>query len=195
MNYVEKNMLLERYVHGKVADLIAAYISVGPSKMQSDMDLDDDQWLVVFDCLVFEHNLPFKVVMKNVDFFLDLYIKNSLAHVRDVLDILDEKYDVMSSLVFDFLAIAHGGLEYHVMQHRDKYVSAMWEHDADFVKKVLYISSAKYEESWAKVLDILLNATCEDVNDKYAFEHAVKAFSSMANSMREHRKINEEGIL
>lgn len=188
-------MILERYVHGKVAELISAYIDCGPTKLREDLGLDDSHWIVVFDHLVFDHNLPFKVVMKNVDFFLDLYIKNGFAHVRDVLDILDEKYDVMATLIFDFLAISNDGLEYHVMHHRDKYVAAMWEHDAEFVKKVLYISSAKYEESWAKILDILLHATCDDINDKYAFENALKAFSSMANTMREHRRINEEGLL
>ena len=195
MNITDKNMLIERYVVGRESALIKQFIADGPTKMRVGLGLDDAQWLVIFDHLVFQHNLPFKVIIKNIDFFSDLYVKHGLANVREVLDVVDEKYDVMVELVFDFLAIAHGGLIYHVVEHRDKYVEAMWEHGGDFVRNVLYISADKYEESWAKVLDILLHATCEDICDKYAFENALRAFSGMANSMREHRRIGEGGIL
>lgn len=195
MNYIDKNMVLERYVVSRESDLISMYIADGPTEMREKLALNDAEWLIIFDHLVFQHNLLFKALIKNVDFFKDLYIKHGMAHIREIMDVLDEKYDPMVTLLFDFIAVAHGGLAFHVMEHRDRYVEALWDHGGDFVRNVLYLADEKYEESWAKVLDILLHATCEDICDKYAFDNALKAFSSMANSMREHRIIDDSGIL
>ena len=195
MNTVDKNMLIERYVIDRETDLINSYIVDGPTVMREKLAVDDNEWEIIFDHLVFQNNLLFRAVIKNIDFFQDLYVKHGMSHIRETMEVLDEKYDPMVTLIFDFLAVAHGGIAFHVVEHRERYVEGLWKHGGDFVRKVLYLNEEKYEESWAKVLDILLHATCEDICDKYAFDNALKAFSSMANSMREHRVINNEGLL
>lgn len=190
-NLSDQNMLIERYVRGREAKLIDRYITDGPTAIKEEMGLSDEEWKVIFDHLVFEHNLLYKTVLQAKDFFLENYVKHGMAHVRDILNAVDDSYDLSLEIVFDFLAISNDGLYYHVLQNRDRYMIAFKARGGDFVRNVLGIWKEKYEENWAKILDLLLHSVCDDIFDERNFDYGLKAFSSMMNVSRVHRPIEK----
>lgn len=195
MNSVSKQLVLARYVAGNEDSLIERYIVDGPSKLREDLGLKVAEWLVVFDYLVFEKNLLYKCITNNMDFFVDIYVKFGAAHVKEVLEIVDDKYSVVWEMLFDFIAISNDSLYFHVMEHRDKYVTALKARGSEFVRKVLGIWKPKYEDNWAKVLDFLLNAVCDAIFSEQTFEHGLRAFSLIMNGTREHRPIYKHGLI
>lgn len=195
MNNENPQLAVERYAIGRENKLIAAYILDGPKALRSKLEVGESEWQAIFDYLVFQSNLVYKSVITNKDVFLDEYIRNGTSHVREMLGILDEKYDDAWEVVFDFLAISNEGLYYHVLHHRTRYVQVMRKRGSDFIRKVLGVIGYKYEENWGKVLDYLLNAVCDDLFTERTYEHGLKAFSLLVNGMREHRPIFKSGIL
>lgn len=191
MNLSDQNMLLERYVRGREAKLIDRYISDGPTALKEEMELSDEEWKVLFDHLVVEHNLLYKTVVQAKDFFFDNYVKHGMAHVRELMDVVDDSYNLPLEIVFDFLAISNDGLYYHVMQNRDRYMIAFKARGGDFVRKVLGIWKEKYEENWARILDLLLHSVCDDIFDETNFDYGLKAFSAMMNVNRVHRPVEK----
>lgn len=189
MNFNGKNIV------GREDILIETYIKDGPSQLRKELGLPEQEWHEVFDYLVFEHALLYKCVACNAEFFVDLYVKFGSAHVRDVFDIVDSKYDVVWEFLFDFIAIANEGLYYHVLEHRDRYMTAMKARGSDFVRKVLGVWKDKYNENWGRVLDFLLHAVCDAMFSEQTFEHSLRAFSRMINGIREHRPIFKSGIV
>lgn len=187
----DHNMLIERYVRGHEAKLIDRYITDGPTALKEELGLSDEQWKVIFDHLVFEQNLLYKTVVQAKDFFLDNYVNHGMAHVREIMDVVDDTYNLPLEIVFDFLAISNDGLYYHVLQNRDRYMIAFRARGGDFVRKVLGIWKEKYEENWAKILDLLLHSVCNDIFDERNFDAGLKAFSSMMNVSRVHRPIEK----
>ncbi len=195
MNNADQNLVLHQYVVGKEKSLIESYIADGPAELKEKLSVSDDQWQVIFDHLVFNENLLYKCVVQNFEFFTQEYISHGTAHLREMLSVVDEKYDKAWVVIFDFVAISCGGIDYHIMEHRERYVDALMEHGTDFIRKVLGISHKRYEDTWAKNLDILLHAACEKNFDMSRFDHAIKAFSYLYSNTREHRLVDKSGIL
>ncbi len=194
MNRPEKNLLLERYAFGRESVLIDKYIANGPSSLQDEFGLSDMEWQVIFDYLVFEHNLLFKTVGANTEFFVDMYVKQGMSHLRDVLDVSEAKYDLICEVVFDLIAISNEGLYYHVLENRDRYMLAFKARGGDFVRNILGISKSKYDENWAKILDILLHAVCDSLFSGQTLDHGLRAFSYLMNGMRVHRPLAKSEI-
>ncbi|MBI5754298.1 hypothetical protein HZA40_04110 [Candidatus Peregrinibacteria bacterium] len=187
----DQNMLLERCAKGREAKLIGRYIADGPTTLKEELELSDIEWRIIFDYLVFEHNLLYKTVLRASDFFQDNYVKYGMAHVRDIMNVSDDKYNLAMEVVFDFLAIANDGLYYHVLQHRDRYMIAFKARGGDFVRRILGIWKPKYEENWARILDLLLHSVCDDIFDERNFDEGLKAFSLMMNANRIHRPVEK----
>ncbi|MFH1284413.1 MAG: hypothetical protein ABIH78_02380 [Candidatus Peregrinibacteria bacterium] len=195
MNLQDKNMIVDLVARGQEDKLVDRYISEGPKTLRESLKLTEEQWLDVFDYLVFEHNLLYKCVTRSADFFVDEYVKHGAAGLREILDIADSKYDRAFEIVFDFVAISKDGLYYHVIEHRNTYMAAMRARGGDFVRKVLCIWNDKYEETWARVLDFLLHAVCNGIFSEQTFEHGLRAFSKIMNRVRPQRALNKWGIL
>ena len=195
MNSLDKNLLVERYARGRENVLVGQYIEEGPLEIQEDLGLSDEQWEVIFDYLVFEHNLIYKCIIQNSDFFVEEFVRGGAAQVREMLCIEDDKYDMVWNILFDFIAIANEGLYYHVLQHRDRYMVAFKSRGSDFVRKVLGVWNDKYEENWSQILDILLNAVCDSLFSEQTFDHGLRSFSMIMNKTREHRPIFKLGII
>lgn len=187
----DQNLFLERYARGRESSLVDRYISEGPTALREDLGLDEEQWRTLFDYLVFEHNLLYKTVTQASEFFVENYIKHGMAHVREILDVVDDKYNLIFEVVFDFLAISSEGLYYHVLQHRDRYMIAFKARGGDFVRKVLGIWKDKYDEHWAKILDLLLHSVCDDFFAESNFDNGIHFFSSLMNQMRTHRPVEK----
>ena len=195
MDSLEKNLLIERYARGRENVLVERYIEDGPEVIQEDLGLLDEQWKVVFDYLVFGHNLLYKCVVQNSSFFVEEFVRGGACKVREMLCIENDMYDMIWDILFDFIAIANEGLYYHVLQHRDRYMVAFRARGSDFVRKVLGVWKAKYEENWAQILDILLNAVCDSLFSEQTFDHGLRSFSMIMNKTREHRPIFKLGII
>ncbi len=195
MNIQDENMLIERYVKGKSDDLIDRYVQDGATVLSEELGLSEVEWQVVFDYLVFERNLLYKCVIRNRDFFVSEYIKYGISHIREVLNVVNEKYDTIFSTVFDFIVISNDALYLHVMENRERYATALKARGSDFVRKVLGVWHEKYTENWQKVLDLLLHAVCDSIFSETTFDHGLTAFSRIFNNVREHRPIYKSGII
>lgn len=194
MTAQDKNMLIESFARGRESSLIDLYIADGPTALREDLGLTEKQWRVIFDYLVFNFSLLSKCVASSSEFFLETYIKHGMAHVRDILDVNDFKYDGVWEMVFDFLAISSEGLHQHFVEHRDRYISTFRVRGGDFVRKVLGIWQDKYDEHWAKILDLLLHGFCDEMFDEQTFEQGLCIFNRMINSTRIHRPLAKSEI-
>lgn len=195
MSVYDKNMLIERYGRGREDALVNLYIQDGPTQLQENLDLTDEEWRVLFDYLVFEHNLLYKAVTHSLDFFLEAYIKHGGVHVRGILDVEEENYDEIWRVCFDFMAISHEGLYYHVLENRERYIIGFKARGGDFVRSVLGIWHPKYEENWLKILDLLLHGVCDGIFSERTFEQGTMAFAYLINGSREHRVIEKSEIV
>lgn len=189
MTREEKNVLVESFARGREGSLLESYLKDGPESLREKMGLTLEQWTVIFDHLVFQHNLLFKAVSRNSEFFLDNYVKHGLTHVREMLMVTEIKYDLVFEAVFDYLAIASEGLRFHVLHYRERYLQVFNERGGDFLRKVLYIWNEKYEESWAEVLELLLNGVCEEMFNERNFDESLKAFTYLMSGKRVSRKL------
>lgn len=189
MTQEDKNLLLERYARGRESSLIENYILQGPKEMMENMGLEKEEWLVIFDYLVFHHGLLYKCVTKSIDFFLEAYVKHGVNHVRDILEVHDEKYDLVWGMVFDHLAIANEGLHYNVLHHRERYVVEFQARGGHFLRKSLGIWNEKYDKQWEQVVELLLHAACEDFFSDQEFEHSLRSFAYIVNGGRVHRPV------
>jgi len=195
MNQQDKNLLLERYVRDREDLLIEKYILMGPSALRDQMGLSENEWRILFDHLVFRLGLLSKTINQNFDFFFDNYVQHGSSHVRDILDVGDQAYDEIWQMSFDFLAIAHQGIIYHVMHHRKRYAETMKVRGQEFVRKVLGIWAVKYDEHWQKILVILLNTASDDIFAEQTFDHGLNTFSALISRDRVHRTIEKSEIL
>lgn len=185
----DKKTLVELYAKGREDNLIEAYNVAGPAALRKAMGLTKGQWVVIFDYLGFEHDLLYKCVAGNIDFFVDLYVKYGMNHVRAVLEIEACRYDSLVEDLFKLIAVANEGLYLNVLQNRKRYLLAFKARGADFLRRILGIADCKFDFAWEKVLDILLNAACDGLFSERTLEHGLMHFAMMANEGREHRRI------
>jgi hypothetical protein len=185
-----KKQLVDLYARGKEEDLIEVYIVAGPTELMKTLGLNKTEWKVIFDYLVFESDLLFKCVSRNVDFFVDLYVKYGMKHVREILGIEESKYELVVDDLFKVIAIANEGLYLNVLQNRNKYTLALKARGADFLRRILGVSDEKYDAAWEKVLNILLNAVCDGIFTQRTLDHGLEHFAMMMNGLREHRFIS-----
>jgi len=195
MNNLEKVQILEAYVKGNEDFLINKFIQDGPSQIKLELNLKDSEWLVIFDCLVFEHNLLYKTVLKNTEFFVDAYVKYGMDHARSILDVSDNKYDLVWEVVFDYIVGACDALYLHVLEKRDYCFEILENKGGQALRNSLGISKGKYDVLWEKVLTVLLNVYCENATSEQNFSSGLKAFSLLMNESRVQRPINEFGLL
>lgn len=189
----QKN-IIEIYVKGRENDLIERYIQDGPQKVKQGLKATDAEWQVVFDHLVFDHNMIYKCVIANEEFFTDIYIKQGMAKIRDILGIVEEKYNCFAEMIFEKVAIVNGGLYKHVLEHLDRYSSVAKTRGGDFVRKVLYLNKSKYKQHWKEVLDVLLQSFCNNYLAEQNFDKAMNLFMNMVNGSREHRLPFRSGL-
>lgn len=185
-----KKQLINLYAKGKEESLIEVYIVAGPTELRKTMGLNKTEWNVIFDYLVFESDLIYKCVSQNVDFFVDLYVKYGMNHIREILEIEGSKYNLVVDDLFKLIAIRNEGLYLNVLQNRKKYTLALKARGADFLRRILGISDEKYNAAWTKVLDILLNAVCDGIFTQRTLDHGLQHFAMMMNEMRVHRVIS-----
>lgn len=195
MTQEDKNILIESYARGREAFLVESYICDGPSFVKDNLGLDEEKWRVIFDYLVFNHSLLFKVVKNSTDFFLENYILHGMAHVRDILDVNDDKYNLVWTMIFDFLAISKEGLQQHVIHHRDRYITTFRARGGDFVRKVLGVWNERYDEHWKAVLNLLLDGVCDEFFTQKTYDDGIMAFTYLLNGQRVHRPIEKSEIL
>ncbi|MBD3360959.1 hypothetical protein GF366_04125 [Candidatus Peregrinibacteria bacterium] len=195
MNTKDKISLVNRVARGNEYELIEKYIKEGPTFLKEKLGLSNEEWTLVFDYLVFEHNLLYKCITRNADFFIQEYVKDGTTYIREILDIIPPKYDMPFEVVFDFLAISNDGLYYHVIENRDKYLNALRARGGDFVRKVLGIWRRKYDETWERVLNFLLKTVCKTIFSEQTLDRGIEAFSKIINGVRVHRPINKYGLI
>ena len=184
-----KKLLVEEYARGREQGLIEAYMVAGPTELRKAMGFKKAEFGVIFDYLVFEYDLLYRCVAQNIDFFVDLYVKYGMKHVRAVLEIEAGKYDSLIEDLFKLIAIANEGLYLNVLQNRARYLLAFKARGGEFLRRILGISDGKYDYIWKKVLDILLNAACDGLFSERTLERGLERFSMMMNEGRMHRVI------
>ena len=186
-----KNMrcLYENIAIGREEEFIDAYIKDGPAFIKEKYGLTALTWRKSFDYLVFENNLLFKCVNALPEFFLEIYIKHGIKHVREVLDVSAKKYDLVMEPVFDLLAISKEGLFAHILENREKYLELLKVEGGGAIRAELGLTKSKYTDVWTKVMEILFKSTCEDAFCSRNLEESLRAFALMIGGGRIHRKI------
>ncbi len=182
-----QSKVLQKFVNGRESFLIESFIVHGPESLKDYLEANDQEWELIFEYLVFEHNLIYRCVASNLEFFTENYIQFGMSKLREILNVTDLKFDAVWEPIFDLIAIANEGLGYHVMEHRERYVIAFKARGADFVRKVLGLWKDKYDDSWSTILDIMLNAVCEKIFSENTFDRGLQAFTRLVNDKREHR--------
>ncbi len=168
--------------------MVALFLQGGPEALREHYQFSEVDLVAVFDYLVFEYDLLLRCVEANEDFFLNLYIEQGLTRVRDVLGVLDDKYNDFFEEVFDYLAIEKKGIYQHVLNFQGRYAEAVKKHGSDFVKKILRIDSEKYHDQWAEVLELLLSIVCKNMIEESQLDRGLEKFTEMFNRQRLHRK-------
>lgn len=184
MEISEKNLILEKYAFGSESELIDLYIAEGPSEVRRIRRISAPEWTFVFDYLVFEHDLLMKAVKASQDFFLDVYVKYGVDHVRSILDVRNSKYDVAFEAVFDYLAIAHDSLYRHLLENKEKYCRELKEKGMEYLKKTLGVVKPKYSAQWEVILNVMLFAYCENASIERNMEEGMKIFAKIYNAGR-----------
>lgn len=105
MNF--KDQLIIERCRGQEEALIRAYIDNGPAFLKKGLDLTEKEWKTIFDYLVFDHNLLIKTVNASLKFFVGEFTKYGASHVRGILEIQDEAYDLAWSEIMKLLFDAY----------------------------------------------------------------------------------------
>lgn len=190
MTQEDKNLVLERYYYGREEFIIRRYLVEGPDVLVSSLGLNADEWAVIFEKLVFEHNILYKCVINSLDFFVDLFIRYGNDHLRKILNVRSSSYDgAWYEQVFDLVAVSNEGLKFHVLENKSKYTGLLVSGRGDELRAKFGILGLRYNGLWEEVLDILLNSACEEIFSGRSFDHAISAFCRSYSSSRAHRKI------
>lgn len=184
-----KKLIVDSYARGKEDQLVQAFIVAGPTAVKKTLGIRNAKWQVIFDYLVFEHGLLEKCVAQNASFFVDLYVKFGMKHIRAIFEVEAKKYDMPMGAVFDLIAVKNEGLYLHVLQKRNRYLLAFKARGGSFLRTILGILDKKYDQVWEMVLDILLNAVCDGLFSERTLEHGLQNFAMMMNGVREHRAL------
>jgi len=184
---MDKQKLIEKYVLGREKFLVESYIVHGPVKTCDYLGVLQEEWQLIFDYLVFEKNLIYKCIIANIDFFIEIYVKDGGLRLRSILEIDDKKYNQIWEQAFDYIAIANDSLIYHVMENREKYLIGFNARGGSFLRKVLGIWKEKYNSEWEKILNFLLNTVCNGIFEERNFEEGLFMFSRLINGTRVHR--------
>jgi len=189
MDIKTKKLIVSSYAKGREDQLIQAYVVAGPTALLKALKIKDAKWQVIFDYLVFEHGLLDKCISQNIGFFVDLYVKFGINHIRSIFEVEAKKYDFPMESVFDFIAVKNEGLFLNVLQNRARYSLAFKARGENFLRTILGILDEKYDQVWGMVLDILLNAVCDGLFSERTLEHGLKNFAMMMNGVRDHRAL------
>ena len=195
MSQEEKNLLIERYVRSREKNLINSYIADGPTELRNRLGLNEQQWEIVFDYLVFNFDLLIKCINGNGDFFLNTYVKYGMDHVRDLLNISSDKYDHISQKLFHIIAIEQDGLYYHVLENRTKYHCVFRSRGSEFLRTKLLINTGVHDDYWRKILSLFLSDYCNDLLTEKKLEQSLYAFTQVMNGLRVHRPIEKSEII
>jgi len=175
------------HVYGKEQELIEQYIQKGPQQLAKDLGMTAKEWRVTFDHLVMNHNLLYKHVIANLDYFTEQYIEHGFAKIKKLLDAFEEKYDDRLEAIFDLLAIAKSAIYEHVTLHRSRYLQAFQIHGADFIKKILRLHKDKYSSQWKDVIKLLLEESYIPNLEENIFESRLKNFTELQINGHTHQ--------
>lgn len=190
MNYKSEKYqeFLRENLFGNEKFWIDNYIKYGPEKLQEISEIPDNLWEILFDYLVFEHDLFLKIVNQNLSFFEKFFVKNGALEIRGILKADDAKYGKAWDEVFDYLAIEKGLLCRYVLENRRKYSISLKARGGKFTRILLGLYEDKYKENWKEILGVLENILDEGTESSRILEEGLKKFSLLFNQMREQRK-------
>lgn len=174
-------------IKGSESAVIELYIASGDKEVMKKYAWSPAEWRVVFEYLITEHNLLYKRVLSDFDYFVDEYVKNGFSKIRRVLDVFDAKFDPYIEVVFDFIAIANGSLYFHVLKHKARYAQALQIHGEDFIRKILRLSKERYNTQFIQVLALLSRESDGVEYANFDFEDGMDDFGALVSSYRIHK--------
>lgn len=186
--------LINNLVQGREEELIELFLVQGPAGVSDFLELNKEQWEVVFKYFVQEWDLLLLCVQNNCSFFLENYVEHGFSRVRKILNVSKNSFDDSLGDVFHLLAIENGGIYRHVLNHRERYADVVRKRGGDFVRKILGLWDEQYNEHWEQVLDLLLHSFCENMIMESGLDYGLHSFSNLLNSMREHKKPFRSGL-
>jgi hypothetical protein len=182
--------ILKKAIEKRECIVTEGFINLGPDKLRKHLSItNNEDWNKLFDYLVLNKGVVRKCVIKYADFFYDLVASHGPIAMRKVFGIEDSKYDAIFEEIFDLIAVSKGALFIYVRNNCADFAKLVKNGKAGDLQTKLCLNMAKYQDLWIKILEIFVDAVCEDYYDDKAVDRGFYAFSLMMNDLREHRSL------
>lgn len=185
--------ILEQYdVLNREEILMSLFMERGPKFLCKYLGLESvhsAEWKIVFDYLVLDKNVLFALAKRYNDHFCDLYEANGPAKMREILGVKLRKYDFIWQPIHDMVGIAQGALVKFVFNARFSLSDEMKVYGAEKLRERLQIDHTRYNETWERVLDVLLQHQVQSYVSATNSERLMSIFISQMNLRRPHAKL------
>lgn len=175
--------LIQGAIEGHEDRLMTLFIQQGPQALRQTLGAKSDYvWTVVFDYLVFNHDVLKRCVQMFLPFFKDFVIKNGPVALRGIFGIESSVYDEVFEKILDDMVIAEGLLFEHIHANIDQYVALIRAGKGSEIRSTLGLAQEKYDNLWKDVLDFLLDGLLRE-NLKSKQKEQTKSFLSLLQSL------------
>ncbi len=175
--------LIQGALEGHEDRLMTLFIQQGPQALRQNLGAKSDYiWTIVFDYLVFNHDVLKRCVQMFLPFFKDFVKKNGPVALRGIFGIESSIYDSVFEKMLDDLVIAEGLLLEHVYANIDQYVTLIRAGKGSEIRSMLGLVDQKYDRLWKDVLDFLLDGLLRE-NMKSKQKEQTQSFLNLLQSL------------
>lgn len=172
-------------IKGNEEKLMMTFIQQGPEELRKALHLEQDcDWNVVFDHLIFNKGLLQKCVKMFLPFFKQMVRQRGPLYVRSVLGIQDKLYDGVFDELFDFLAIAHGGVYDYVIDNSKVLGSLIRKGQGSIIRNVLCLNRSKYDDVWEEIVSQLFAQFAQEITHEQNCQHCLQVFKAVMKEVQ-----------
>ncbi|MBU1992217.1 MAG: hypothetical protein ABH856_00310 [Patescibacteria group bacterium] len=102
MLFTYADQVMSWYVNGREQELSRLFLDKGYEGLKSELNVQKEaEWEIIKDNFVIYSGLVVMLVVKNIEFFVDILMNKGSAKVRAILGITNEKYDEVWAVLMD----------------------------------------------------------------------------------------------
>lgn len=180
--------LLLRGLKGNEQEIMTLFIEHGPQELKQKLRIHrEEDWIIIFDYLVFQNDLLKLCVLRFLDFFQKLVAEKGPTAFRKILGIESELYDEVFEGVFDLVAISHGALFDYTKSHRDIFVSKIRTGKGSELRFKLGLTKSKYDTIWNQIVQDVFQNFGQQLIDERIIEEGLRSFDRQYHFFRRQR--------
>ena len=182
--------ILKKAIEKREYIVAEGFITMGPKELRKTLSItNNEDWRKLFDYLVIYRGVIKRCVLTYMDFFYDLVSSKGPNAMREVFGIENAKYDVVYEEIFDLVAVSKGAMYTYVRNNCSDFAQLVKQGKAGDLQNRLGLTSKKYQHVWMEILELFVDAVCEDYVDGRAVDQGFYAFSMIFNGIREQRSL------